>query len=52
MIYVNVSDALMKLSDIDPRLLMKKVKSNIHIYRNKIAYERLSNHLEKILQSI
>ncbi|KAJ0177017.1 hypothetical protein K1T71_007026 [Dendrolimus kikuchii] len=42
-------DALMKLSDIDPRLLMKKVKGNIHIYRNKAAYERLSSHLEKIL---
>ncbi|KAG6454786.1 dynein assembly factor 5, axonemal [Manduca sexta] len=42
-------DALMKLSDIDPKLLMKKVKANIHIYRNKSAYERLSAHLEKII---
>ncbi|CAB3253838.1 unnamed protein product [Arctia plantaginis] len=42
-------EALVKLSDIDSPLLMKKVKSNIHIYRNKAAYERLSSHLEKLL---
>ncbi|KAJ8727930.1 hypothetical protein PYW08_016315 [Mythimna loreyi] len=44
-------EALMKLSDIDPRTLMKKVKSNIHLYRNKTAYEKLSSHLEKIIIS-
>ncbi|CAH0719593.1 unnamed protein product, partial [Brenthis ino] len=43
-------DALIKLSEIDPRLLMKKVKSNIHLYRNKAAYERLSSHIEKIIE--
>ncbi|XP_047024632.1 dynein axonemal assembly factor 5 [Helicoverpa zea] len=42
-------EALIKLSDIDPRTLMKKVKANIHLYRNKMAYEKLSSHIEKIL---
>ncbi|XP_037872856.1 dynein axonemal assembly factor 5 [Bombyx mori] len=41
-------DALLQLSDIDPRTLMKKVKSNIHVYRNKSAYEKISSHLEKL----
>nr|AGC92707.1 HEAT repeat-containing protein 2-like protein [Heliconius erato] len=44
-------DALITLSDVDPRLLMKKVKSNIHLYRNKAAYERLTIHIEKIIKS-
>ncbi|CAH0579031.1 unnamed protein product [Chrysodeixis includens] len=43
-------EALIKLSDIDPPLLMKKVKANINLYRNKAAYERLSSHIEKILK--
>ncbi|XP_023943230.2 dynein axonemal assembly factor 5 [Bicyclus anynana] len=42
-------DALLCLSVVDPRLLMKKVKANIHLYRNKAAYERLSSHIEKII---
>ncbi|XP_034830515.1 dynein axonemal assembly factor 5 [Maniola hyperantus] len=41
-------DALLTLSDVEPRLLMKKVKANIHLYRNKAAYERLSSHIEKL----
>nr|ANG83464.1 HEAT repeat-containing protein [Biston betularia] len=40
-------DALIQLSDIDPKILMKKVKANIHLYRNKAAYEKLSKHIEK-----
>ncbi|XP_026725324.1 dynein assembly factor 5, axonemal [Trichoplusia ni] len=43
-------EALVKLSDVDPPLLMKKVKANINLYRNKAAYERLSSHIEKILK--
>ncbi|XP_039753956.1 dynein assembly factor 5, axonemal [Pararge aegeria] len=42
-------DALLSLTDVDPRLLIKKVKANIHLYRNKGAYERLSKHIEKII---
>ncbi|CAK1546977.1 unnamed protein product [Leptosia nina] len=42
-------DALLSLSDVDPRLLMKKVKANIHLYRNKAAYEKLTTQLEKII---
>ncbi|KAH9640073.1 hypothetical protein HF086_016004 [Spodoptera exigua] len=42
-------EALIKLSDIDPKTLMKKVKANIHLYRNKSAYEKLSSHIEKML---
>ncbi|CAH2037929.1 unnamed protein product, partial [Iphiclides podalirius] len=45
-----VLDALLALSEIDPELLFKKVKSNIHLYRNKVAYERLSSHIEKMLK--
>ncbi|XP_061713504.1 dynein axonemal assembly factor 5 [Cydia pomonella] len=44
-------DALITLSVVDPPLLMKKVKANIQLYRNKAAYERLSTHIEKILKS-
>ncbi|XP_022120793.2 dynein axonemal assembly factor 5 [Pieris rapae] len=44
-------DALLTLSDLDPCLLMKKVKTNIHLYRNKAAYEKLSSHLEKIIKT-
>ncbi|XP_063618443.1 dynein axonemal assembly factor 5 [Cydia splendana] len=44
-------DALITLSTVDPALLMKKVKANIQLYRNKAAYERLSSHIEKILKS-
>lgn len=43
-------DSIIKLSDVDPALLMKKVKANIHLYRNKAAYERLSSHIENILK--
>ncbi|XP_050670875.1 dynein axonemal assembly factor 5 [Leptidea sinapis] len=43
-------DALISLSDIDPRTLMKKVQVNVHLYRNKAAYEKLSKHLEKIIK--
>ncbi|CAG5051832.1 unnamed protein product [Parnassius apollo] len=43
-------DGLITLSDIDPRLLIRKVKSNVHLYRNKAAYERLSSHVEKMLK--
>lgn len=42
-------EALIKLSDVDPKTLMKKVKANIHLYRNKSAYEKLTSHIEKIL---
>nr|QFR37577.1 HEAT repeat-containing 2 [Phigalia pilosaria] len=42
-------DALIQLSDIDPKILMKKVKSNVHLYRNKAAYEKLTRHIEKML---
>ncbi|XP_050345777.1 dynein axonemal assembly factor 5 isoform X2 [Nymphalis io] len=45
-----VLDALITLSDIDPQLLLKKVKSNIHLYRNKAAYERLTRHIEQNMQ--
>ncbi|XP_072932239.1 dynein axonemal assembly factor 5 [Epargyreus clarus] len=45
-------DALLTLSDVDPRLLMKKVKANINLYRNKAAYEKLSSHLEVIIKSV
>ncbi|XP_052759534.1 dynein axonemal assembly factor 5 [Galleria mellonella] len=44
-----VLDTLLALSDVDPKVLMKKVKANIHLYRNKDAYERLASHLEKML---
>ncbi|XP_073945026.1 dynein axonemal assembly factor 5 [Choristoneura fumiferana] len=43
-------DALLVLSDINPQLLMKKVKANMQLYRNKAAYERLSSHIEKMLK--
>ncbi|XP_068631779.1 dynein axonemal assembly factor 5 [Battus philenor] len=43
-------DALIALCDIDPQLLLKKVKANIHLYRNKAAYEQLSSHIEKMLK--
>ncbi|XP_045497343.1 dynein axonemal assembly factor 5 [Colias croceus] len=43
-------DALLALSDVDSCLLMKKVQANIHLYRNKAAYEKLSKHLEKIIK--
>ncbi|XP_041977960.1 dynein axonemal assembly factor 5 [Aricia agestis] len=42
-------EALLKVSDVDPRLLMKKVTANIHLYRNKAAYEKLKKHLETII---
>lgn len=45
----SISDALIQLGDIDPNVLMKKVKENIHLYRNKTAYEKLSHHLENML---
>ncbi|CAH0398042.1 unnamed protein product [Chilo suppressalis] len=45
-----VLDALLKLCDIDPRLLLKKVQANIHLYRNKAAYERLSVQAEKLVK--
>ncbi|GBP34964.1 Dynein assembly factor 5, axonemal [Eumeta japonica] len=38
-------DALLGLSDIDSKLLEKKVKANIHLYRNKAAFERLASHI-------
>ncbi|XP_013199371.1 dynein axonemal assembly factor 5 [Amyelois transitella] len=44
-----ILDALIMLSEIDPKTLMAKVKANIHLYRNKAAYERLTRHLEKIV---
>ncbi|XP_075973416.1 dynein axonemal assembly factor 5 [Anticarsia gemmatalis] len=44
-------ESILKVSDIDPPLLMKKVQANIHLYRNKAAYERLSSHLEKIIKN-
>ncbi|XP_047529870.1 dynein axonemal assembly factor 5 [Vanessa atalanta] len=43
-------DALITLSDIDSQLLMKKLKSNIHLYRNKAAYELLTRHIEEHMQ--
>ncbi|XP_045535643.1 dynein axonemal assembly factor 5 [Papilio machaon] len=42
--------ALIALSDVDPQLLIKKVKANIHLYRNKAAYESLSSHIENMLK--
>ncbi|KPJ02619.1 HEAT repeat-containing protein 2 [Papilio xuthus] len=42
--------ALIALSDVDPHLLIKKVKANIHLYRNKAAYESLSSHIENMLK--
>ncbi|CAG9584590.1 unnamed protein product [Danaus chrysippus] len=47
-----ILEALISLSEIDPKLLLKKVKANIHLYRNKAAYERLSDHIEKNYTSI
>ncbi|XP_059059112.1 dynein axonemal assembly factor 5 [Achroia grisella] len=44
-----VLETLLVLSDVDPKVLMKKVKANIHLYRNKDAYERLASHLEKMV---
>ncbi|XP_053607373.1 dynein axonemal assembly factor 5 [Plodia interpunctella] len=44
-----ILDTLMALSEIDPKTLMAKVKANIHLYRNKAAYERLTRHLEKVI---
>ncbi|KAL0840952.1 hypothetical protein ABMA28_014745 [Loxostege sticticalis] len=43
-------DALLSVCDIDPTLILKKVKANIHLYRNKTAYERLSSHAEKLVK--
>lgn len=48
--FVFIADALLVLSDINPQLLMKKVKANMQLYRNKAAYERLSSHIEKMLK--
>ncbi|XP_013169550.1 PREDICTED: dynein assembly factor 5, axonemal [Papilio xuthus] len=42
--------ALIALSDVDPHLLIKKVKANIHLYRNKAAYESLSSNIENMLK--
>ncbi|CAG9093332.1 unnamed protein product [Plutella xylostella] len=41
-------DALLTLSDVEPKLLEKKVNANVHLYRNKAAYERLSSHIDKL----
>ncbi|CAG9786356.1 unnamed protein product [Diatraea saccharalis] len=45
-----VLDALLKLCDVDPKLILKKVQANIHLFRNKAAYERLSSHAEKLVK--
>ncbi|KAL4709945.1 hypothetical protein ACJJTC_003908 [Scirpophaga incertulas] len=42
-------DALLIVCDVDPVTMLKKVKANIHLYRNKSAYERLSTHAEKLI---
>ncbi|XP_028164932.1 dynein assembly factor 5, axonemal [Ostrinia furnacalis] len=43
-------DALLSLCDLDPEMILKKVKANIHLYRNKTAYERLSSQAEKLVK--
>ncbi|KOB75171.1 hypothetical protein OBRU01_06102 [Operophtera brumata] len=52
--YYNLAtdSALILLADLDPKVLMKKVKANIHLYRNKSACEKLSTHFKETLPLI